>query len=531
MLLYPKFIFLSIADLKKGGDEFMPNEKIYIAIDLKSFYASVECKARGLNPLTTNLVVADPERTEKTICLAVSPSLKAYGTGGRPRLFEVVERVKEVNALRLCNAPNHRFEGKSHIDTELKNNPALELDYIVAPPQMALYMKVSSQIYGIYLRYIAPEDIHVYSIDEVFIDASSYLHTYKNKTTPRELTEMLIKAVLAETGITATAGIGTNLYLAKIAMDINAKHMPPDENGVRIAELDEMTYRKTLWAHTPITDFWRVGRGYAAKLEEKGLYTMGDIARCSLGKKGEFYSEELLYGLFGVNAELLIDHAWGYEPCTIEDIKAYKPHSSSISTGQVLECPYPFDKGRLIILEMTDLLALDLVDKGLLTDQIVLHVGYDTENLSNPDALGKYKGEISVDPYGRKKPKSAHGSINLGRHTSSSKSILKAVSRLYDRIVNPQLTVRRMSVTANNVLPESALDEPPCLQLDLFSDYEEIARLRQSDKIAEEQERALQKAILSIKKKYGKNSVLKGMNLEEGATTVKRNGQVGGHKA
>lgn len=503
--------------------------KTYIAIDLKSFYASVECVARGLDPLTANLVVADPERTEKTICLAVSPALKTYGTGGRPRLFEVVQRVKEINAMRRAKAPNRRFSGKSYIDTELKANPALELDYIVAPPQMALYMKISSQIYGIYLRYIAPEDIHVYSIDEVFIDAASYLRTYK--TTPRELTMMLVNAVLKETGITATAGIGTNLYLAKIAMDINAKHMPPDENGVRIAELNETTYRETLWAHTPITDFWRVGRGYAARLEEKGLYTMGDIARCSLGKKGEFYSEELLYSLFGVNAELLIDHAWGCESCTIEDIKAYKPHSSSLSTGQVLEEPYSFDKGRLIVLEMTDLLTLDLADKNLLTDQIVLHVGYDVENLANPAALGNYKGEISQDFYGRKKPKSAHGSVNLDKHTSSSRAILKAVGELYDQIVKKELTVRRMSVTANNVIPEADLCEPAERQLDFFSDYEEQQRIMRESKIAEEQEKALQKAILSIKKKYGKNAVLKGMNLEEGATTVKRNGQVGGHKA
>lgn len=507
----------------------MPAENTYIAIDLKSFYASVECAARDLDPLTTNLVVADPERTEKTICLAVSPSLKAYGTGGRPRLFEVVERVREVNALRRAKAPNRRFSGKSYTDTELKANPALELDYIVAPPQMALYMKISSQIYGIYLRYIAPEDIHVYSIDEVFIDAAPYLRTYK--ATPKELAVMLVKAVLKETGITATAGIGTNLYLAKIAMDINAKHMPPDENGVRIAELNEMTYRETLWAHTPITDFWRVGRGYAAKLEEKGLYTMGDIARCSLGKKGEFYSEELLYNLFGVNAELLIDHAWGYEPCTIRDIKAYKPHSSSLSTGQVLEKPYSFDKGKLIVLEMTDLLVLDLVDKNLLTNQIVLHVGYDIENLSDPDILSSYKGEISQDFYGRKKPKSAHGSVNLEKHTSSSRAVLAAVAELYDQIVNRKLTVRRMSVTANNVIPESSLCEPESLQLDFFSDYEEVRRIHAERRAAEEQERELQRAILRIKKKYGKNSVLKGMNLEEGATTVKRNGQVGGHRA
>lgn len=502
--------------------------KVYIAIDLKSFYASVECMARGLDPLKTNLVVADAERTEKTICLAVTPSLKAQGIGGRPRLFEVVQRVREINSFRRGNAPNHKFSGKSCIDSELKSNPALELDYIVAPPQMALYMQVSAQIYSIYLRYIAPEDIHVYSIDEVFIDAASYLRTYGK--TPKELTAMLIREVLKETGITATAGIGTNLYLAKIAMDINAKHMPADKDGVRIAELDERSYRETLWAHTPITDFWRVGRGTAARLEEQGLYTMGDIARCSLGKKGEFYNEELLYKLFGVNAELLIDHAWGYEPCTIEDIKAYKPRSSSLSSGQVLECPYSFEKGRLIVLEMTDLLALDLVDKALVTNQIVLHVGYDIENLA-PGSRIKYEGEISYDQYGRKKPKSAHGSINLDRYTSSSRAVLKAVGELYDRIVLPYLTVRRMSVTAVNIVPETEAEEPESLQLDLFSDFEEEQRIRRELKNAEEEERALQRAIIKIKRKYGKNSILKGMNLEEGATTVKRNGQVGGHRA
>lgn len=502
-----------------------PNERQYIAIDLKSFYASVECVHRSLDPLTTNLVVADPGRTEKTICLAVSPSLKALGIGGRPRLFEVIQRVNEVNVQRRLNAPNHTFKSKSFNNTELVDDPSLELDFITAPPQMALYMKISAHIYGIYLRYIAPEDIHAYSVDEVFIYASPYLKTY-NMTT-RELAMMLIRTVLKETGITATAGIGTNLYLCKIAMDITAKHMPPDKDGVRIAELDEMSYRKNLWSHTPLTDFWRIGRGYAERLEEKGLYTMGDIARCSLGKKDEFYNEELLYKLFGINAELLIDHAWGWESCTMEDIKSYKPESSSISSGQVLQSPYPFEKGRLIVLEMTDLLVLDLVEKGLLTNQIVLTVGYDVENLAYPDDEKQYKGEISIDFYGRKKPKSAHGSINLNEYTSSSKNIMKAAGELYDRIVDRSLTVKRMYVVANNVLPEAELERTSCMQLNFFSDFAG----NQIPNREKEKERALQKALLAIKRKYGKNAVIKGMNLEEGATTIERNQQLGGHKA
>lgn len=503
-------------------------EKCYIAIDLKSFYASVECRERGLDPLNTNLVVADPDRTEKTICLAVSPSLKAYGIGGRARLFEVVQRVGEVNAERKSRAPKHSFTGKSCFDKELKENPALELDYIVAPPQMARYMKVSTEIYSIYLRYIAPEDIHVYSIDEVFIDATSYLKA--NKLSPHDFAVMLMKSVLKETGITAAAGIGTNLYLAKIAMDIVAKHIPPDKDGVRAAELDEMSYRRQLWSHTPITDFWRVGRGTAKRLEELCLYTMGDIARCSLGKKTEWYNEDLLYKKFGINAELLIDHAWGYEPCSIADIKAYKPENNSLCSGQVLQNPYSFEKGRLIVREMADLLALDLVDKGLVTDQIVISVGYDTENLTDPEIRGYYNGEITVDGYGRQVPKAAHGSKNLEFPTCSSKMITEAVTKLYDEIVNPVLTVRRMYITANHVISESSIEEIP-RQLDLFTDPEAREQKEKKRQRELEREYSLQKTVVGIKKKYGKNSVLKGMNLEEGATTVERNGQVGGHKA
>lgn len=496
----------------------MEQERAYLAIDLKSFYASVECVERGLDPLTAHLVVADPSRTEKTICLAVSPALKAYGIPGRPRLFEVIGRVTAVNLRRKQKAPRRAFSGKSHLETELRENPALELDYIVAPPQMAHYMKISTDIYQIYLRYIAPEDIHVYSIDEVFIDAAPYLKTYR--LTPRGLAEKLIRAVLSETGITATAGIGTNLYLAKVAMDIVAKHIPADRDGVRIAELTERTYREKLWSHRPLTDFWRIGHGYAAKLEENGLYTMGDIARCSLGEKHEFYNEELLYRLFGINAELLIDHAWGYEPCTIAEIKAYRPENNSMSTGQVLSRPYDFRGGRLIVREMADLLVYDLVEKGLVTDQIVLTVGYDRIGAAD------YKGELHEDRYGRNVPKSAHGSVNLGKKTSSSKIILNAVTELYEKIVNPSLYVRRMYVVANRVTDERAENSEP-VQLDFFTDPAEVEREEQEMR----REKNMQKAVVSLKKKYGKNAVLKGMNLEEGATAAQRNGQIGGHKA
>ncbi|MCP1102393.1 DNA polymerase V [Aequitasia blattaphilus] len=475
--------------------------RTYIAIDLKSFYASVECIERGLDPMTTNLVVADPSRTQKTICLAVSPSLKAFGISGRARLFEVTQKAKEFS-----------------------------FEFITAPPQMSHYIECSTKIYNIYLNYIAPEDIHVYSIDEVFMDVTDYLHTYG--LTPRELAMKIVLDVLSSTGITATAGIGTNLYLSKIAMDIEAKHIEPDENGVRIAELDEMSYRRSLWSHRPLTDFWRVGRGYAKKLEANGLFTMGDIARCSIGNPGAFHNEELLYKLFGVNAELLIDHAWGYEPCRISDVKAYKPDTNSMGSGQVLHEPYPFEKARLIVREMVDLLVLDLVDKGLVTNQIVLTVGYDIDNLKDPVRRKKYHGPITTDHYGRQIPKHAHGTVNLEKHTSSTKQILTAVSELFDRIVDKSLLVRRVNMAANHVITESSVSREDAFeQLDLFTDYEAIQSKRKKEEAELEKEKKRQKAVLEITKKYGKNALLKGMNLEEGATTKERNNQIGGHKA
>jgi DNA polymerase V len=505
-------------------------QKFYIAIDLKSFYASVECVERGLDPLTTNLVVADPTRTEKTICLAVSPSLKSYGIPGRARLFEVVEKVKQVNVKRKWTAPDRVLTGSSSDDIQLKAHPELAVDYIVAPPQMARYMTVSTQVYQVYLKYIAPEDIHVYSVDEVFMDVTNYLDTYH--LTPRELAMKMILDVLDTTGITATAGIGTNLYLCKIAMDIEAKHIPPDANGVRIAELDEMSYRKSLWSHRPITDFWRVGKGYAKKLEENGLTTMGDVARCSVGKSTEYQNEELLYKLFGINAELLIDHAWGWEPCTIADIKAYKPASNSLSTGQVLQCPYDFTKTKLIVREMTELLVLDLVDKGLVTDQIVLTIGYDIENLTDPQRRRRYQGPITTDHYGRQVPKHAHGTANLGKYTSSTKQIMAATMELFDRVVNPDLLTRRINVVASHVVERSSAPKnEPMEQLDLFTDYEALAAQREEEAAALDRERRMQETMLTIQKKYGKNAILKGMNLEKGATTIERNGQIGGHKA
>jgi len=504
--------------------------RTYIAIDLKSFYASVECMERGLDPLTTNLVVADASRTEKTICLAVSPSLKVYGIPGRPRLFEVVQKIKEVNTLRLHKAPGRIFSGASFSDIELKSSPNISIDYIVAPPKMAHYIEYSTQIYNIYLKYIAPEDIHVYSIDEVFIDATDYLNTYN--LSGRELATKMIMDVIKTTGITATAGIGTNLYLCKIAMDIQAKRTKADQNGVRIAELDEMSYRHLLWSHRPLTDFWRVGKGYAKKLEEQGLFTMGDIARCSLGKPTDYYKEDLLYKLFGINAELLIDHAWGWEPCTIADIKAYKPSSKSIGSGQVLQCGYTFNKAKLIVREMTDLLILDLVDKKLVTDQLVLTIGYDIENLTNPDIKKSYKGTISADHYGRSVPKSAHGSTNLGRQTSSTKLIMYAITELFDRIVDKNLLIRRVNIAANHVVDEAAIEEKYNFeQLDIFTDYEAVHEKKEEEEAKLAREKRMQKAMLQIKKKYGKNAVLKGMNLEEGATTLDRNKQIGGHKA
>ncbi|MBA4700554.1 MAG: DNA methylase [Ruminococcus sp.] len=504
--------------------------RVYLAIDLKSFYASVECMERELDPLTTNLVVADASRTEKTICLAVSPSLKAYGIPGRPRLFEVVQKVKEVNAARLRKAPGRAFSGASFSDTEVKSSPGISLDYIVAPPRMEYYIKYSTRIYNIYLKYIAPEDIHVYSIDEVFIDATDYLNTYN--LTARELATKMILDVLKTTGITASAGIGTNLYLCKIAMDIQAKRIPADQNGVQIAELDEMSYRRLLWSYRPLTDFWRIGRGYARKLEEQGLFTMGDIAKCSLGKPADYYNEDLLYKLFGINAELLIDHAWGWEPCTIADIKAYKPSTNSISSGQVLQSAYTFDKAKLIVREMTDLLVLDLVDKRLVTDQLVLTVGYDIGNLTNPKIKKSYNGEVTTDRYGRNLPKSAHGTANLGRQTSSTKLIMDAVTELFVRIVDKNLLIRRVNIAANHVVDEAAVQKADDFeQLDLFTDYVAAEAKKEEEEAELAREKKVQKAVLEIKKKYGKNAVLKGMNLEEGATTVDRNKQIGGHKA
>lgn len=505
-------------------------EHIYIAIDLKSFYASVECMERQLDPLNTNLVVADAGRTEKTICLAVSPSLKKYGIPGRARLFEVVQRVKEVNIERRSKAPGREFTGKSYLAEELDNHPEWELSYIAAPPRMALYLDYSTRIYNVYLKYIAPEDIHVYSIDEVFMDVTHYLNTYR--MTAKELAAKIIQNVLEETGITAAAGIGTNLYLCKVAMDIMAKYVAPDENGVRIAELDERNYRKQLWNHRPLTDFWRVGRGYQKKLESVGLFTMGDIARCSLGEERDFHNEDLLYKLFGVNAELLIDHAWGWEPTTIDLIKAYKPSVNSLSSGQVLQCPYDFTKGKLIVREMTDLLVLDLVEKRLVTNQMVLTVGYDIENLSDANIRKKYRGEITVDYYGRKVPKHAHGTANLERYTSSTKIITDAVMELYDKIVNPDLLVRRINIVTNNLIEEGTVAEKDSYeQLELFTDYEAKQKKREEENKSLSKERKLQEAMLEVKKKYGKNAMLKGMNLQEGAMTIERNKQIGGHKA
>lgn len=507
-------------------------EHTYIAIDLKSFYASVECVERKENPLTTNLVVADESRTEKTICLAVSPSLKAFGIPGRARLFEVVAAVKEVNRRRLAAIPERKFSGKSCHAEDIDSDKSLAVSYIVAPPRMAKYMEYSTRIYQIYLRYFAPEDMHVYSVDEVFMDATRYLSTYKMSA--RELTRKIIQDILSETGITATAGIGTNLYLCKIAMDVWAKHTEADKDGVRIAELDEMSYRRYLWDHKPITDFWRVGRGYAKKLAENGMFTMGDIARCSVGKPGEFYNEGLLYNLFGVNAELLIDHAWGWEPCTIEDIKAYKPSANSISTGQVLSEPYDFEKTRLIIREMTELLVLDLLDKHLVTDRMVLTVGYDIENLTDKSRRNAYNGEVVTDRYGRKIPKHAHGTANLKEKTSSISIIMDAVMELYDRIMDPALLTRRMSVVAANVVDESEAEAQKTEtyeQLSLFTDIETEEERKKEEKAALLKERKAQEAVLAIRKKFGKNAILKGTNLEEGATTIDRNRQIGGHKA
>lgn len=482
-------------------------QRVYIAIDLKSFYASVECDKMGCDPFTTNLVVADRSRTSKTICLAVSPALKSYGIPGRPRLFEVEQKIREVNALRRQSLRSGTFSGSSYDLTTLEDDPSLAVDFLAVPPHMSHYIDKSLEILDIYRRYIAPEDIHVYSIDEVFIDATPYLATYD--CSAQELAMRIILDVLQETHITATAGIGTNLYLAKIALDIEAKHSAPDKNGVRIASLDEQTYRKNLWSHRPLNDFWRVGKGIQNKLEAHGLYTMGDVARCSV------QHEELLYRLFGVNAELLIDHAWGWEPSTIADIQAYQPETHSISSGQVLQEPYPFEKARLIAKEMTDLLTLDLVDKGLVTDQLTLTIGYDTVNIN-----AGYQGAVTIDRYGRRIPKHAHGTTHLEHATASTRKILQAATALFDRIVDPALFVRRLTITAENV--RSELEAIQHTQQQLF--VEET-----SDD--EAKEKRVQESIIALKKRFGKNILLKGMNLEEGATAKDRNRQIGGHKA
>ena len=500
--------------------------RTYIAIDLKSYYASVECMERGIDPMTTNLVVADLSRTEKTICLAVSPSLKAYGISGRARLFEVVERVKEVNAERRRKAGGNLFE-KSCDAHELAVDPSRAVGYLVAPPQMAKYIQISTQIYNVYLKYIAPEDIHVYSIDEVMMDVTSYLETYH--MTARELAKTMILDVLRTTGITATAGIGSNLYLCKVAMDIMAKHVQPDKDGVRIAELDEMSYREQLWAHRPLTDFWRVGRGYAKKLEAIGIYTMGDVARCSIGKPNEYYNEELLYRMFGINAELLIDHAWGWEPCRMQDIKAYRPETNSVCSGQVLQCPYSFEKARLVVREMAEAVALDLLEKKLVTDQLTLTVGYDIENTAG----GSYHGETVTDRYGRKIPKHTHGTANLPRKTSSARSITDAVLGVYDTKVNPKLSIRRLTITANRLVGEDTVQqesEAP-VQFNLFDNIEVQEQRLREETAQLERERKIQEAMLDIKKKFGKNAILNGGSYLDGATAKERNKQIGGHKA
>ena len=495
------------------------NQHIYISIDLKSFYASVECKERGLDPITTNLVVADSSRTEKTICLAVSPSLKSYGIPGRARLFEVIQKVKEINIERKIKAPNKTFTGSSFDENILKKNSDLKLSYIIAPPRMSYYMKYSTNIYKIYLKWFSPEDIYVYSIDEVFIEITKYLKIYNMKA--RELITKVIKDIYESTGITATGGIGTNLYLCKIAMDIVAKHVNQNEQGVRIAGLDEKRYRQLLWEHKPITDFWRVGKGYAKMLEKHRIFTMGDVAKTSIE------NEEILYKLLGVNAELLIDHAWGWEPVTLEDIKKYKPINKSICSGQVLHCPYNYEQTKIIVKEMAELLTLELVEKQLLTNQIVLTIGYDIENLKNNQMRKAYKGEVVEDRYGRKIPKHAHGTINLEHITSSTKIIMQAVIKLYEKIINKNLLIRRINITANNIVSEEERkQEKNFEQLNLFTNCQENVEKRKN----EIEEKELQKAMINIKRKYGKNAIIKGMNLQEGATTIDRNKQVGGHK-
>ncbi len=496
-------------------------DRIYMCIDLKSFYASVECVERGLNPLTTNLVVADPTRTEKTVCLAVTPSLKEYGLSGRSRLYEVIQTVKKVNQNRLKDNKYKKFKDKSYDAIALKNDKSLELDFIAATPRMAFYIEYSTRIYNIYLKYISKDDIIVYSIDEVFCDITDYLKTYK--TTPMELVTKIINDVYKETGITATAGIGTNLYLAKIAMDIVAKHAKPDKNGARIAYLDEKLYREQLWNLKPITKFWRVGPGIAKRLAKYGIMTMGDLARTSLK------NEDFLYKLFGVNAEILIDHAWGYEPCTIDYIKKYRPSNTSLSSGQVLHVPYDYIKAKIVLREMADSLSLDLVEKHLVTDQLVLTIGYDVTNLNNKNI--KYLGEITSDHYGRQIPKPAHSSINLKYKTSSSKTIIDAFCNLYDRIVNKNLLIRRLTVVANNLKDEKeSTNQVVYEQFDLFSDIQKEDNNLKNEISDLENENKIQHVLIDIKKKYGKNAILKGTSLEDGATARDRNRQIGGHR-
>lgn len=488
-------------------------ERVYASIDLKSFYASVECMERGLDPLTTNLVVADSSRTEKTICLAVSPSLKKHGIPGRARLFEVNEKVRNVNSKRRLKANNNKFIGKSYDDTKLENNNSLELDFIIAKPRMAYYMKYSTDIYNVYLKYISPDDIFSYSIDEVFCDLTSYLKTYN--VTAKELVSKIIMDVYRTTGITATAGIGTNMFLCKVAMDILAKHAEPDCNGVRIAILDERSFRKKLWSHTPITDFWRVGKGYSKSLERYGIYTMGDVARCSV------LNEDLLYKLFGVNAELLIDHSWGWECTTISDVKECKPENKSISSGQVLSCPYNYEKSRLILKEMVDLLVLDMVGKKYLTDMLVLTVDYDVENLKYNS---NFNGKLKEDRYGRMVPKPAHGTFRLENMTSSTMTIMDGFLKLFDKIVNKDLLIRKINICVGNLLRDDEISTS-YEQLDLFTDIKE--KLKQDEKL--QKEKKLQETVIGIKNKYGKNAIIKAFNLEEGATTLSRNRQIGGH--
>ncbi len=503
-------------------------EKQYIAIDLKSFYASVECADRGFDPMDVNLVVADESRTDKTICLAVSPALKAFGVPGRPRLFEAKQRVAEVNRERRKRAPGGQFSGASVSAAALAADPSLSLDFVTATPRMAHYMEQSRKIVEIYLRHVSMDDLLVYSIDEVFIDATPYLHA--RRQTAHEFAVTLIREVLRETRITATAGIGTNLYLAKIAMDVMAKKMPADRDGVRIAELDERSYRENLWCHRPLTDFWRVGRGIAKKLEQNGMFTMGDVARCSEGKNG-FYNADLLYRLFGVNAELLIDHAWGWEPTRIADCKAYTPESKSLSSGQVLPRPYTAEEGRIVVREMADLLAEDLVRKGLVADQVVLDVNYDASNLSDPDRAAEYDGPVKADYYGRQAPQRVHGSCNLGRHLSSSERISRAVCEIYDRIVDKNLTVRRFNLAVTHVLPaaEAATADAPA-QVSLFDAPASGAPEQEAEDAALEKERRMQQTLIALRDKFGKNAVIKGLNMQQGATATERNEQVGGHR-